>query len=94
MKKQIKNNFQKLMEKSSEYFGKMPDVSRVRIEMYIFGYLVLAFLFLIIIQGFIHNTIQTIIFSVGVAGSLAQFISKSNLYRKLKFIQGIKNANN
>lgn len=90
----IKDSFEKLVEAGSNKLGKMPDFSRIRLEVYIYAYLVLAFLGLIIAQGFIHNTIQTVIFSIGFAGSLLQFISKSNLYRKIKFIQQIKNANN
>lgn len=90
----IKDSFEKLVEAGSNKVGKMPDFSRVRLEVYIYAYLVLAFFGLIIAQGFIHNTLQTVIFSIGFAGSLLQFIAKSNLYRKIKFMQQIKNANN
>lgn len=90
----VKKGFEKIVETGSNRLGKMPDFSRVRLEVYIYAYLVLAFFGLIISQGFIHNTVQTVIFSIGLFGSLAQFISKSNLYRKLKFMQEIKNATN
>jgi hypothetical protein len=90
----IKKKFENMVESSSNKIGKMPDVSRVRLEVYINAYLVLAFLGLIIVQGFIHNTLQTVLFSLGFAASLLQFISKSNFYRKIKLMQQIKNANN
>lgn len=94
MGRKIKDSFEKLVEAGSNKVGKMPDFSRVRLEVYIYAYLVLAFFGLIIAQGFIHNTLQTVIFSIGFAGSLLQFIAKSNFYRKIKFMQQIKNANN
>lgn len=82
----IKDWFEGLVERNSKRIGKMPDYGRVKLEVYIYAYLVLAFLFLIFAQGFIHNTFQTVLYSIGAFGMLAQFISKSNLYRKLKFL--------
>lgn len=82
----LKTLFENLVEGSSKKLGKMPDYGRVRLETYIYAYLTLAFGVLIFAQGFIHNTFTTIVYSIGMLGMLAQFIAKSNLYRKLKFL--------
>jgi len=82
----IKTIFEDLVEGSSKKIGKMPDYGRIKLETYIYAYLTLAFGVLIFAQGFIHNTFITILYSIGMLSMLAQFISKNNLYRKLKFL--------
>lgn len=85
-----KNNILKFMDKSSESVAKLPDYKRVRLELIIYAYMVCAFMSLIILGALVNNTLQTILYSIGIAVAILQFINKSTIYRKLKFLSQLQ----
>ncbi|MFW6130841.1 MAG: hypothetical protein ACOC56_06605 [Atribacterota bacterium] len=88
----IRENILKLIDKSSDSVAKLPDYKRVRLELIIYAYMAFAFLTLIIVGAFVNNTLQTILYSIGIAVAILQFINKSTIYRKLKFLSQFQNG--
>jgi len=86
----IKSKFEEKVNKKAGEIGKLPDFKRVKLELYLYAYLVIAFFVLIFLQGFFYNTFRTILFSVAMVSFLLQFISHCNLYNKLKFLNQFK----
>lgn len=82
------------VDKLSGGISKMPDYQRVRLELIIYSYLVLAFGVLIFINALVSKTTSTILFSITACLMILQFINKSTQYSKLKFLNKLQENQN
>jgi len=51
----IKSKFEEKVNQKAGEIGKLPDFQRVKLELYLYAYLVIAFFILIFMQGFIYR---------------------------------------
>lgn len=70
--------------------AKLPDKNRVQIELLVYAYMFFLSLFLAI--GFIiaQQYVRASLFTLMTCASILTFISKSVMYRKLKFLEQFK----
>lgn len=74
------------IDNESEKIFKLPDYQRTRLELIIVSFIIICFGVMIYLGAIVHNTFQTILYTLGILSMTLMFIQKSLKYQRLKFI--------